>query len=182
MKRKLTLAGTLFLASGMILLLSQPVYAQESGGAILTGVWYWENMLPAAMFGAGAHLPSILIFHNDGTAFCSDALAFGGASFNPCTYTPFYGKWERIGPHGFTVTCLSLRFKEGTLIGFARAVTEFAFSGDFDHIEGELRMEFLDSAAGPLMVPDPLDPAAVWTPSAMPPLKIKAGRVGVVPY
>jgi hypothetical protein len=186
MKRNALLAAALFLALGMIGLLGQPATTQGPEGAVMTGVWSWRNLLPAVpgLIPAGSTLPSILVFHNDGTVQCSDALAFGGFPLNPNNYTPFYGVWERTGPHKFTATFYSLRFDGSTrtLIGFARARANFAFSTDFDHITGVLFLDFLDSTAGPLMVPNPLAPGLNWTPDPMCPLNIEAARVSVVPY
>jgi len=185
MKRHVFLAVVLFLALAVIGLLSRPAAADGQEGAGLTGVWSWRNYLP--VFGpipAGSSLPSMVVFHQDGTGLCSDALAFGGFSLNPNNYTPLYGVWERTGPHEFAVTFYCLRFNGSTreLIGFARARANLAFSGDFDHVAGILYMDFLDSTAGPLMVPDPLTPGATWTPSAFGPLNFEAVRVSVVPY
>ena len=186
MKRKFFLAAALFIALGMIGLLSHPATAFGQEGAVMTGVWSWQNTMPSAWFGPDAVLPSVLTFHNDGTTVCSDGIAFGGLplAYNGFCYTPFQGVWERTGPHEFTATWLSLRFDRttGVLDGFARARAKFKFSTDFDHIAGTLYMDFLRSSAGPLKVPDPLAPDAIWVPSALGELQIKAARVSVVPY
>ncbi len=107
MKRKVFLAAAFFLALGAIGLLGQPASTQGPNGAVLTGVWSWRCILPPAMFGPNAVMPSVVTFHNDGTVLWSDGLAFGGLplAYSPYTYTPFYGEWERTGPHEFRLTC-----------------------------------------------------------------------------
>ena len=190
MKRKVFLAGALFMALGMIGLLGQPASTQGPEGAVLTGVWYWQCVLPPAMFGPNAVVPSLYTFHNDGTVTASNSLAFGGLplAYSPYTYTPFYGVWERTGPHEFTMTILSLRFYRtpgdfaGILSGILRSRTTITFADDFDHLAGT---EHVDSLAcpTPLTCPDPLlAPAASWVPWPTGPISFHAARISVVPY
>lgn len=185
MKRNVFLATALFLALGTIGLLGQPATVQGPEGAVLTGVWYWQNVL-----GAGV-LPSLLTFHQDGTVSCSDALAFGGIppTMNPYTLTPFYGVWERTGPHAYTATWLSVAFYRaapltGFLAGIVRSRANFAFVDDFSHIAGTMFVEVLlsdkTSPLFPLNCPDPLAPSAAWAPWTT--LSFHAARVSVVPY
>jgi len=188
MKRKVLLAGALFLVLGVIGLVSQQ---DRSGpqGAVLTGVWYWQNLMPSPPLPPGLILPSVLTFHNDGTVFCSDALAFGGISNNPNRYTPFYGVWERMGPNEFRATWLTLRFDglTGMLLGIGRSRAKFAFSSDFDNFEGTMHLDFLPCVGGnPFMCPDPLlaqdsdwQPWSLTSPSDY---SFKAARISVVPY
>ena len=189
MKRKVLLAAALSLALGMIGMFSQPATAFGQEGAVMTGVWYWQNVMPPAMFGPNAVLPSLLTFHNDGTVMCSDALAFGGLplGYNPYTYTPFYGAWERTGAHAFTATWLSLRFFRtpgdfaGILAGIVRSRAVFTFAEDFDHIAGTMYLDVL-ACPTPLTCPDPLATDALWVPFAMGEISFHAARVSVVPY
>jgi len=185
MKRKVFLAAALFLALGTIGLLSQQAVSQGPNGAVMTGVWYWQNVMPPTIFGPNAVLPSVLTFHNDGTVFCSDALAFGGlpVPYNLYTYTTFYGVWERTGSHAFTSTWLSLRFDRatGNLAGIVRARAQFTFADDFDHIAGTIHLDGLVCPT-PLTCPDPLAPGAVWVPFATGELSFHAARVSVLPY
>jgi hypothetical protein len=182
MRRNVFLAAALLLALGTIGLLSQPAKAYGQEGAVMTGVWYWQNDVSPGI------LPSVLTFHNDGTVFCSDALAFGGVptAMNPFNYTPFYGVWKRTGPHEYTATWLSLPFDRATglLAGIVRVRAKFAFVGDFDHFEGTMTGEalFSDTTSPffPLNCPDPLAPDAAWTP--MWNVSFHAARVSVVPY
>ena len=185
MKRNVILAAAIFLALGVIGLLSQSGTAYGQEGAVLTGVWYWQNNV------TGGILPSVLTFHNDGTVFCSDALAFGGlpVARNPFTYTPFYGVWQRTGPHAYTATWLSVPFYRadpltGLVAGIVRVRANFAFADDFDHFSGTMIGEALfsdtTSASFPLNCPDPLAPDAQWAP--MWNVSFHAARVSVVPY
>jgi hypothetical protein len=182
MNRKVFLAAALFIALGMIGLLGQPATTQGPEGAVMTGVWYWQNV-----FGPGV-LPSILTFHNDGTVLCSDALAFGGIPDNPFTLTPLYGVWERTGPQEYTATWLCLCFYRtaplGMLAGIVRSRANFAFAGDFDHIAGTMSVDLLlsdyTSDLFPLNCPDPLAPDAAW--ASWTTLNFTAARVSVVPY
>jgi len=186
MKRNVFLAAALFLALGMIGLVGQPATTQGPEGAVMTGVWYWQNTV------TGGILPSVLTFHNDGTVFCSDALAFGGipTAMNPFYYTPFYGVWERTGPHAYTATWLSIPFYRdapltGLVAGIVRVRANFAFVGDFDHITGtmtgEARFSDTTSQSFPLNCPDPLAPGAAWAPMWTD-VVFHAARVSVVPY
>jgi hypothetical protein len=196
MRRKVLFAAALFLALGVIGLLGQqgrPVSSQDRGdqeGAVLTGVWYWQNNLD--MYFVGAVLPSILTFHEDGTVSCSDALAFGGTPTNMNRYTPFYGVWERRGHHEFMATFLTLRFDTtlgNILVGVGRSRVKFEFTSDFDHFAGTMHLDFLPCPAGPygfLMCPNPLlakdtdwQPWSLTSPSDY---SFKAARVSVVPY
>jgi hypothetical protein len=177
MKRQVFFGGALLLALGMIGLLSFSATSSGQEGAVMTGVWYWQNVM------ADGVLPSLLTFHNDGTVTCSDALAFGGipATMNPFTLTPFYGVWERMGPLEYTATWLSLAFSRGTgiLSGIVRSRANFTFAADFDHIAGTM---FVDLLVCPsfLTCPDPLEPTAVWAPWTT--LSFHAARISVVPY
>ena len=190
MKGKVFLAAALFLALGTIGIISLPATANGQEGAVMTGVWYWQNV-----FGSGV-LPSLLTFHNDGTVFCSDALAFGGipqAYGGTYTYTPFYGVWERTGPHAYRATWLALRFYRadpatgitpatGLLAGIVRARAQFTFADDFDHIAGTIYLDVLP-CSNPLACPDPLSaPASSWVlmPSGV--ISFHAARVSGVPY
>jgi hypothetical protein len=189
MKRKVLLAGALFLALGVIGLLSQQdrsgsVQDRDSReSAVLTGVWYWETVM-----GPNLALPSVLVFHSDGTVVASGGIAFGGTPTNIYRYTPFQGVWERTGPHEFRATFYSLRFDgaSGLLVGVARKRTQFWFAGDFDHYAGTMRLDVLPCPT-PLTCPDPLSaPDAAWQPFNPPPapaeLSIHAARVSGVPY
>jgi hypothetical protein len=181
------LAAVLFLALGVLGMLSHPAAALGQEGAVLTGVWYWENIIPVF---PGAVLPSILTFHNNGTCVCSDALAFGGLPTNTNRYIPFQGVWERIGPHKFRAMWLVLRFDAatGALLGVGRSRATFAFSTDFDHFEGSMHLDFLPCPAGPfgfLMCPNPLlAQEGDWQPwsATGSDFSFKAARVSVVPY
>ncbi|OGD18119.1 MAG: hypothetical protein A2W03_14705 [Candidatus Aminicenantes bacterium RBG_16_63_16] len=189
MKRKVFLAAALFLVLGVMGLHGQQAATQGPEGAVLTGVWHWQNVMPPAMFGPNAVLPSLLTFHNDGTVMCSDSLAFGGLplAYSPYTYTPFYGVWERTGPHEFIATWLSLRFFRtpgdlaGNLAGIVRARAQFTFADDFDHIAGTIHLDGL-ACPTPLTCPDPMAPDALWVPFAMGELSFHAARISVVPY
>ncbi len=178
MKRKVLLAGALFLAFGAIGLLGQVASARGPKGAVMTGTWYWETIMPT-----GGALPSVLVFHSDGTVVASGGIAFGGIPTNPYRYTPFQGVWERMGPHKFRATFYSLRFDgaSGLLVGVARKRTEFWFAGDFDHFDGTMLLDVLPCAT-PVSCPDPLSaPAAAWQPFS-PVVSIHAARISVVPY
>lgn len=186
MKRKVLLAAGLFLALGVIWLLSQPAhpaFSQSPEGAVLTGTWYWETVM-----GPNLVLPSVLVFHNDGTCIASGGIAFGGTPTNPYRYTPFQGVWERIGPHEFKATFYSLRFDgaTGLLVAVARKRVQFWFAGDFDHFAGTMRLDVLPCPT-PVTCPDPLLAAeADWQPFNPPPAPseapIHAARVSNVPY
>jgi hypothetical protein len=185
MKRKVLLAGGLFLALGVIWLLSQPAqpsFSQGPEGAVLTGTWYWETVM-----GPGLVLPFVLVFHNDGTCIASGGIAFGGTPTNPYRYTPFQGVWERTDPHEFRATFYSLRFDgtTGLLVAVARKRVQFWFAGDFDHFAGTMRLDVLPCAT-PLTCPDPLLAAdADWQPFNPPPAPseapIHAARISCVP-
>jgi hypothetical protein len=178
MKRKVLLSGTLFLALGVIGLLGQQASTQGQEGAVLTGTWYWETVMPT-----GGVLPSVLVFHSDVTVVASGGIAFGGVPTNPYRYTPFQGVWERMGPHEFRATFYSLRFDgaSGLLVGVARKRTKFWFAGDFDHFVGTMLLDVLPCAS-PVTCPDPLSaPPALWQPFT-PVLSIHAARANVVPY
>ncbi len=185
MKRNVLLAAALFLALGMIGMLSHPATAYGQEGAVLTGVWYWQNDVSPGI------LPSVLTFHNDGTAFCSDALAFGGipTAMNPFNFTPFYGVWQRTGPHAYSATWLSIPFYRaapltGFVAGIVRVRANFAFADDFNHFAGTMTGEVLlsdtTSPLFPLNCPDPLAPDAAWAP--MWTVSFRAARVSVVFY
>jgi hypothetical protein len=188
MNRKVLLVGILFLALGIIGMLSHPAIALGQEGAVLTGGWIWQINLDVVF--PGAVLPSLLIFHNDGTCFCSDAVAFGGTPTNVFRYTPFYGVWERTGPHEFTATIMSLRFdttKGNILVGIGRSRATFAFTTDWDHMAGTMHMDFLPCVGGnPLMCPNPLlAQESDWEPwsTTMPSdFSFTCTRVSVVPY
>ena len=187
MKRYVFLAAALFLALGVIGLLSRPATVQSPEGAVLTGGWLWQINLDAVF--PGAVLPSLLIFHADGTGFCSDAVAFGGVPWNMNRYTPFYGVWERIGPHEFTATFLSLRFDTtngNILVGIARSRATLAFTSDWDHMAGTMHMDFLPCVGGnPLMCPNPLlAQESDWQPFSATgsDFSFTCTRVSVVPY
>ncbi len=152
MKRKVLLAGVLFLAVGVIGLLGQVASTQGPEGAVLTGTWYWETVM-----GTGRVLPSVLVFHSDGTVVASGGISFGGVPTNPYRYTPFQGVWERMGPHEFRATFYSLRFDgaSGLLVGVARKRTQFWFAEDFDHFVGTMLLDGLPCTS-PLTCPDPL--------------------------
>jgi len=177
MKRKVFLAGVLFLSLGVIGLLSQRASSQGPEGAVMTGVWYWQTIM-----GSGLALPSVLVFHSDGTVVASGGIAFGGTPTNPYRYTPFQGVWERTGPHEFRATFLSLRFDgtTGLLVGVARKRTQFWFTEDFDHFAGTMHLEVLPCTT-PLTCLDPLAPDANWQDWAVG-VPIKAVRVSCVPY
>lgn len=196
MKRKILFTGMFILVLAVTVLLSQqrqPAFAQDQEasvqwgkGAVLTGVWYWENLL--GVF-PGAVLPSILTFHNDGTCVCSDALAFGGIPGSMHRYIPFQGVWERTGPHEFRATFLSMRFDAttGVLLGIGRSRANFHFTEDFDHFAGSMHMDFLPCPAVPfgfLMCPNPLlaqkSDWQAWETG--PDFNFKAARVGNAPY
>jgi hypothetical protein len=187
MKRKIFLAAALFLALGTIGFLSQPASTQGPEGAVLTGGWYWHIDLEK-YYGPGAGLPSLLIFHNDGTGFCSDAIAFGGTPTNVYRYTPFYGVWERSGPHEFTVTFMTLRFdttKGNLLAGIGRSRATFTFTSDWDHMAGTMHMDFLPCVGGnPLACPNPLlAQESDWQPwGALSDFDFTCTRSSVVPY
>jgi len=187
MKRKVLFAGALFLTLGVIGLLGQqdpPAFSQGPNGAVLTGIWYWQNA-----FGPGV-LPSVMTFHNDGTAMVSDGITFGGLplAMNPFTVTPFYGVWKHTGPHKFTATFLALLFDRvtGILAGIVRTRAQFAFLEDFKHIAGTMRLDALlsdqTSPLFPLNCPDPLAPDAIWVPFGPGELSFHAARIKCVPY
>ncbi|OGD18637.1 MAG: hypothetical protein A2W03_08565 [Candidatus Aminicenantes bacterium RBG_16_63_16] len=183
MKRKALLAGALFLSFGVIGLLGQIASTQGPEGAVLTGTWYWETVMPT-----GGALPSVLVFHSDGTVVASGGIAFGGTPTNIFRYTPFQGVWERIGPHEFRATFYSLRFDgaSGLLVGVARKRTQFWFVGDFDHFAGTMRLDVLPCTS-PVTCPDPLSaPVDAWQPFNPPPapteVSIHAARISSVPY
>jgi len=188
MKRKVFLAAALFLALGTIGLLSQQDgndHGQE--GAVLTGGWYWHIDLQD-YYGPGAGLPSLLIFHDDGTGACSDSVAFGGIPGNVYRYTPLYGVWERKGSHKFRATFLSLRFdttNNNLLVGILRSRATFAFTKDSDHMTGTMHLDFLPCTGGnPLACPNPLlAQESDWQPwGGIPDLKFTGARTSVVPY
>jgi len=183
MKGKAFLAAALFLALGVIGLPGQVASTQGPEGAVLTGTWYWETVM-----GPNLALPSVLVFHSDGTVVASGGIAFGGVPTNPYRYTPFQGLWERMGPHEFRATLYSLRFDgaSGLLVGVARKRTEFSFAGDFDRFVGTMRLDVLPCLT-PATCPDPLSaPDTAWQPFNPPPApaeaSIHAARISVVPY
>ena len=185
MKRKVFLAAALFLAFGVMGLHGQQAATQGPEGAVLTGVWSWQCVLP--VFGPDAVMPSLVTFNKDGTVLWSDGLFFGGLptvyglSF---TYTPYHGVWERTGPHQFRLTAYALRFNrsDGVIAGIARVRTNFTFADDFDHIAGTNHVDTL-ACPTPLTCPDPLTaPESSWVPWPINPISFHAARISVVPY
>jgi hypothetical protein len=192
MKRKVLFAGVLFLALGVIGLLSQKATSQDRDnreGAVLTGVWFWQNSLD--FFYPGASIPAFLAFHNDGTSTGAWGIAFGGlpTPYVTSTTNPIYGVWERTGPHEFRGTWWTMRFDRATgiLAGIVRARANFAFAGDFDHFAGTVHMDFLPCTGGnPLYCPNPLlakdTDWVAWSPFFPADYNIKAARMSSVPY
>jgi len=141
-------------------LISLSASSQGQEGAVLTGSWYFETVLPN---NAGL-CPSVMVFHSDGTVMASGCIALGGLPTNPYRYTPFQGVWERTGPHEFKATFYSLRFDGTTalLVGVARKIDYIWFNGDFDHFAGTSHMSVLSCPAPP-MCPDPQSaPESAW--------------------
>jgi len=189
MKLKAMLVGALLGAFGTIGLLGQPAATQSSEGAVVTGSWYLETVLPN---NAGL-CPSVVVFHGDGTVVASGCIALGGLPTNPYRYTPFQGVWERVGPHEFKATLYSLRF-DGTsnlLVAVARKIDYCSFGDDFGHFAGTSHMSVLPCPAPPLC-PDPQSaPESAWksfNPDPTNPnatvtiLPIYAARLSGVPY
>ena len=186
MNRKVFLAIMLFMALGMIGLLGQPASTQGPEGAVLTGVWSWHVVLPPAMFGPNAGMPSVVTFHNDGTVFWSDGLAFGGLplAYGPYTYTPFYGVWERTGPHEFRLTFLPCA-STGQM-DYSPASCAYGRSSLLQMIltisPGRITWITL-ACPTPLTCPNPLTaPNASWVPWPTGPISFHAARISVVPY
>ncbi len=200
MKRKILFAGMFILVLAVTVLLSQqrqPAFSQDQEasvqwgkGAVLTGSWFWQ--IDLGFFVTGATLPSLVIFHNDGTGSCSDSVAFGGVPWNAYRYIPFSGVWERTGPREFKATFLTLRFdttQGNMLVGIGRSRATFKFTPDFDHIAGTMHMDFLPCPAGPysfLMCPNPLlaqeSDWKQWSATMPSNFSFTGTRVSNVPY
>ena len=127
-----------------------------------SGTWIWSTYTPA-----GAALPALVTFHQDGAVAGADFSMFGGTTSNLSRRTtPFRGVWERTGPHTIGVTSLYLVYEAATgrLIGFGRTRSTIEFTpGDLDHFEGTMFVDVL-SCATPATCPDPQDSSAAWKP------------------
>jgi hypothetical protein len=132
----------------------------------------------------------LVIFHQDGSLSCAEGTMFGGYVGATEVYSPGHGTWIKTGAGTFRGTRLGLIFDKtsGVLIGIGRSRFSFHFvDGKFDRIEGRLFLESLSCPDGPFACPDPLDPAAVWTPLTPPDgwpasaKRIRAVRVGPLP-
>jgi hypothetical protein len=159
------------------LTLTLPARAKDPAISQPSGTWIWSTYTPA-----GAALPALVTFHEDGTVAGSNFFMFGGTASNmPRRTTPFHGVWERTGPQTVGVTSLYLVYDAlaGRLIGFGRARSTLEFTpGDFDHFDGTMFVDFL-SCPTPATCPDPQDRAAVWKPydSMVPSFVVSAKRL-----
>ena len=140
--------------------LNLPAGTEGQAPLWLSGTWIWSTYTPA-----GAALPALVTFHDDGTVAGSDFRMFGGTASNlPRRTAPFHGVWERTGPHTIGVTSLYLVYDalSTRLIGFGRARASLEFTlEDFDNFEGTMFVDFLPCGT-PATCPDPQDRSAAW--------------------
>ena len=146
----------------LALALTPPASAKDPATEQPWGTWIWWTYTPA-----GAALPALVTFHEDGTVAGSDFRMFGGTASNlPRRTTPLHGVWERTGPHTIGVTSLYLVYDalSTRLIGFGRTRATLEFTPeDFDRFEGTMFVDFL-SCGTPATCPNPQDRSAAWKP------------------
>jgi len=140
----------------------------ENQGAQIVGSWYCLfDFSPYA--GPGTANPGLGTFFRDGNASYTPGFMFGLFPGHPEATTPSHGTWITTGPRTFSSTTMAMRFDRvsGVLVGLARARTSFQLADDVDHVGGILYYEKVDCVA-PVVCPDPMDPATVWTPDNPP--------------
>ena len=176
-----TLHGPAVLTA-VLLLATVPVRAQTTldheGWRHFGGTWVHQVQV-----GPGFTVPALVVFNADGTVTGVGGLLFGGLPDNPLRGSPIYGVWKKTGRRSIGITTFSYFFDAatGVLSGYERHRVSLAFSADFGSYEGVEFMENL-SCPSPLTCPDPLDPAAEWTPlPTMPAAGFPVSGARVVP-
>ncbi len=152
--------------------------AAETQGGQPWGSWLWLTHVAPGVTGQ-----TVAIFHQDGSMTCAEG-PFAGYPSNEA-YGPGHGTWEKDGGGTFLGVRLLTIFDitTGVKIGIQRGRFYFHFvPGNFDQIEGKVIVESLSCPEGPFACPDPLDPAAVWTPVSPPEgWRSSAKRIHTVP-
>jgi hypothetical protein len=170
MRRFISICGVAAFAVAILLVTIPKSYTStaQSRGAQIVGSWYCLfDFSPYA--GPGTANPGLGTFYRDGNASYTPGFMFGLFPDTPEATSPSHGTWVNTGPRTFASTTMALRFDRvtGVLVGIARARTSFQFGDDFDQVQGTLLYEKVDCVA-PIVCPDPMDPATVWTPDNPP--------------
>jgi hypothetical protein len=158
---------------------SQTSLVDEGQWGRFRGTWVHQ-----AEVGPGLRVPALVILNADGTVTGAGGLLFGGLPGNPLRSSPIYGAWERTGWKRIAVTTLSHSYEAatGVLVGYERHRASLDFGTGFGSYGGTEFMETL-SCSSPLTCPDPLDPAAEWTPLPTMPatgFRVSGARVELV--
>ncbi len=167
MRRLVFISVAAAIAAAIVLVTTQNSFpsAQGSQGGQPWGSWLWLTYVAPGVTGQ-----TVTIFHQDGSMTCAEG-PFAGYEQTNEAYGPGYGTWEKTGGDTF----LGVRYLRvfdkttGVRTGISRGRFSFHFvPGNFDQIEGKLIVDYLSCPNGPFACPDPLDPAAEWTPVSPP--------------
>lgn len=179
MKYRCSVAVVVAIVAAAAMFLSFPASAQgPSNNNQVWGVWVHRIHV-----GPERTITALVTNHFDGTASVSSGLMFGSP---PATtlQSPIHNMWEKTGARRIERTSLLFTFTlSGVLTGFQRNRTWVEFSQDFNSYEGREFMETL-ACPTPVSCPDPLDPAAVWTPLPTMPADgfvVSGKRASIVP-
>jgi len=126
---------------------------------------FWGTWVHNVHVGPGFSVPALVTIHFDGTINVSSGLMFGGLVGSTRRVSPVHSVWEKTGPKSIGATSLFFTFDAvtGVLTGYQRNRCSLEAGDDFTTYQGTEFMETL-SCPYPLSCPDPLNPAATWTP------------------
>lgn len=146
----------------VLLMLGTPAHAQVSGSSDTQFVGTWIHnveMMP------GASAPALVTIHADGTLMVSSSFMFGWPG-GPGGFSPIHAVWEKAGLKSIAITSIFFVFDaNGMMTGYQRNRCSLWLGHDRDSYTGVEFMETLPCPAGAFSCPDPLDPAATWTPN-----------------